>query len=585
MEQLKDRGRDHFQKGEYSRAIDCYTKAIDLDKSDHILFSNRSACHLKLGNHKAALDDALVCTQRAPLWPKGYSRLGDALYAMDRKFSALRWFKNGLRMDPANTHLLEMVRLIEKELPEGAEDDEPGSPNSNSPPYPVRAAAGARAARAPPQPRADKPQATTIESLKEEGNKAFQAGDYTAAVESYSVALEVDGSNAKLLSNRSACYCLLGRHKKALDDANRVVHIAPKWAKGYSRRGDALQAMNCLRSAISAYTMGLEFDSENVHMKEEIRKLQVELDALDKQQGAPKPTPTPTTPTTAPAPVGNAMANGYHRKWSQGNLKQPPPQPPQPQPQHLPVNANEAFRLHPSARTETVTKHWYEWASKKWYEKQVTVQLEEQPFDEGSMRLAFRMHDLSMPPGSRSHVAKVFKPGLRCGQEQIWADVEMYEICSSIASAFNSLNPPKKVSFCHCFLISRASSVPRHRRIMFVEPYLRGTFKKYNNNDGWCSGDDRNTPHAFSHFSYEHTRHEMLVVDIQGVGDVYTDPQIHTQNGQDFGPGNCGREGISRFFATHVCNPVCHFLKLPTYRRAIKEGGTAIRQGYQPRKS
>jgi len=243
----------------------------------------------------------------------------------------------------------------------------------------------------------------------------------------------------------------------------------------------------------------------------------------------------------------------------------------------------EAFKIHPSARVETVTKHWYDLATKTWYEKEISVQLEERHFQEGSMRQAFRMYDLTLPIGSRCHVAKTFKPGLRCGQEQIWSDVEMYEICSTLAGAFNKLKPPKPVSFCHCFLIVRALSVPRHMRIMFVEPYLTGRFTKYNNNDGWCSADDRNTPQAFSHFSYEHTRHEMLVVDIQGVGDVYTDPQIHTRTGQDFGPGNCGREGIQRFFGTHVCNPVCHFLKLPAYRRNLKETGTKMAAVYRQR--
>eukprot|EP00667_Euglena_gracilis_P011638 EG_transcript_11906 len=241
----------------------------------------------------------------------------------------------------------------------------------------------------------------------------------------------------------------------------------------------------------------------------------------------------------------------------------------------------ESFKIHPASRTETVTKHWYESATKTWYEKQVTVQLEEKPFQEGSMRLAFRMYDLAAPAGSRAHVAKVFKPGLRCGQEQIWSDVEMYEICSAMANSFNKLQPPKKVSFCHCFLIVRALSVPRHMRIMFVEPYLTGTFTKYNNNDGWTSADDRNTPQAFSHFTYEQSQHKLIVVDIQGVGDVYTDPQIHTRTGHDFGPGNCGAEGIQRFFSTHVCNPVCHFLKLPLYRRRLKETGTKLGATFQ----
>ena len=45
---------------------------------------------------------------------------------------------------------------------------------------------------------------------------------------------------------------------------------------------------------------------------------------------------------------------------------------------------------------------------------------------------------------------------------------------------------------------------------------------------------------------------------------------------QDFGPGNCGREGIQRFFGTHVCNPVCHFLKLPAPRPQPPGGTTGV---------
>lgn len=41
----------------------------------------------------------------------------------------------------------------------------------------------------------------------------------------------------------------------------------------------------------------------------------------------------------------------------------------------------------------------------------------------------------------------------------------------------------------------------------------------------------RYTPQAFSHFTFERSGHELIVVDIQGVGDLYTDPQIHTMDG------------------------------------------------------
>jgi hypothetical protein len=40
---------------------------------------------------------------------------------------------------------------------------------------------------------------------------------------------------------------------------------------------------------------------------------------------------------------------------------------------------------------------------------------------------------------------------------------------------------------------------------------------------------------AFSHFTFEASCHEQIVVDIQGVGDLYTDPQIHTNLGFEYG--------------------------------------------------
>ena len=61
-----------------------------------------------------------------------------------------------------------------------------------------------------------------------------------------------------------------------------------------------------------------------------------------------------------------------------------------------------------------------------------------------------------------------------------------------------------------------------------VEPYINGVYRKHNNNYGSVSEDERNTPQAFSHFTYEASGHNLLAVDIQGVQDLYTDPQVRT---------------------------------------------------------
>jgi hypothetical protein len=38
-----------------------------------------------------------------------------------------------------------------------------------------------------------------------------------------------------------------------------------------------------------------------------------------------------------------------------------------------------------------------------------------------------------------------------------------------------------------------------------------------------------------------------------GVGDLFTDPQIHTIDGDGYGRGNMGVRGIALFFASHRC--------------------------------
>merc|ERR1712059_246709 len=48
-----------------------------------------------------------------------------------------------------------------------------------------------------------------------------------------------------------------------------------------------------------------------------------------------------------------------------------------------------------------------------------------------------------------------------------------------------------------------------------------------------------------------------------GVGSFYTDPQIHSFDGEGFGLGNLGSEGLEKFLKTHTCNTVCSLLNLP----------------------
>lgn len=98
-------------------------------------------------------------------------------------------------------------------------------------------------------------------------------------------------------------------------------------------------------------------------------------------------------------------------------------------------------------------------------------------------------------------------------------------------------------------------------RNAFVERFLDGEFQKYNNNHGYVQTTNP-VPQAFSHFTWTWSKGKLLICDIQGTESEWTDPQIHTIDGDGFGCGNRGLKGIYDFFDTHQCNEWCEKLKL-----------------------
>lgn len=225
----------------------------------------------------------------------------------------------------------------------------------------------------------------------------------------------------------------------------------------------------------------------------------------------------------------------------------------------------------------------YDPGTDEWSRGALVFKMEAKSFAEGALRSAHMVEVISTvdpvdtPPeptilldktlknsvplelGHEQYVAKISKTPVP--SERYFEDVKMQGVVRELAIKFNNQGTPKKVEFLKAWVLE----IPRgtHTVLVGLEPFIAGNFQKISNNLGFVLSD-RNTPQAFSHFTWEHSNHNLVVVDLQGVDDYYTDPQVHTKGGKDFGLGNLGIKGFETFLKTHKCNAICQQLMLPS---------------------
>ncbi len=79
---LREQGNEAVTEREYQKALDLYTKAIELSTNDYRLYSNRALCYLKLDKPQAqkALDDCVKCLSIKPFYSKALLRKAWALH-------------------------------------------------------------------------------------------------------------------------------------------------------------------------------------------------------------------------------------------------------------------------------------------------------------------------------------------------------------------------------------------------------------------------------------------------------------------------------------------------------------------------
>lgn len=107
-----------MQQGAFHKAVRMYTKALELDAGNAILYSNRSAAHFNIRQFSESLEDAESAILCDDMWWKAYKRKGLALIHMQRYEEAIQALEDGLKIVGKNAEMeknLEFARACQEQ--------------------------------------------------------------------------------------------------------------------------------------------------------------------------------------------------------------------------------------------------------------------------------------------------------------------------------------------------------------------------------------------------------------------------------------------------------------------------------------
>ncbi|XP_057953403.1 serine/threonine-protein phosphatase 5 isoform X2 [Malania oleifera] len=113
-EEIKLRANEAFKAHKYSRAIELYTQAIQVNGQNAVYWANRAFAHTKLEEYGSAIQDASKAIEFDPKYSKGYYRRGAAYLAMGKFKEALKDFQQVKKICPNDLDASRKLKECEK---------------------------------------------------------------------------------------------------------------------------------------------------------------------------------------------------------------------------------------------------------------------------------------------------------------------------------------------------------------------------------------------------------------------------------------------------------------------------------------
>jgi len=187
-------------------------------------------------------------------------------------------------------------------------------------------------------------------------------------------------------------------------------------------------------------------------------------------------------------------------------------------------------------KPERALRHIYD-PETGWQTREALIKLDmSKPFAAGAMRNCFKVkmfvrHTAARRIGdwhwAENFVGKMYIDPDVDNRSAVLEDITMQMDCKKWADQFNisARKGEKTPSRVDMIQISGLELLDRPGvPLLCCERFIQGQYIKYNSNSGYIDTSPgantvRNTPQAFSHFTYEASHGKLLVADVQGVGN------------------------------------------------------------------
>eukprot|EP00656_Telonema_subtile_P034861 TRINITY_DN38885_c0_g1_i1.p1 TRINITY_DN38885_c0_g1~~TRINITY_DN38885_c0_g1_i1.p1 ORF type:complete len:165 (-),score=56.22 TRINITY_DN38885_c0_g1_i1:77-571(-) len=114
---------------------------------------------------------------------------------------------------------------------------------------------------------------------KERGNLAFKKGAHAAAIEAYTAAIALDGTDHVFWANRSACHLQLQQWEQAIADAQEAIQLDDTFLKAHYRLVEGLLGSNQQEQARESAARACTVAQGSRKKKDPLRKQIEELSA------------------------------------------------------------------------------------------------------------------------------------------------------------------------------------------------------------------------------------------------------------------------------------------------------------------